>query len=631
MVLHDRPGGRRVRLPTYVVAAAIVGLIGLLAALQYRWLGQISDAERERLKATLATRAGEFAQDVDRELTRAYLLFQVDASNPGELAASIGERDDRWNATSRFPKVIKDVYFARSGDAPSIERFDPASRTLVTVPWPAALDGLRRGITSSVEETPANAGRTVFVHTITAPIAESVPAIVIPTPLFVFGGDTKLPVKLPEHTPQSAIYLLLDRDYITHEWLPALAQLHFRSGGFDYRVAVLRPSGELVYSSDPAFAPAREDRGDAFAELLQIRAQDFTSIASEVRRYTAFAATTADRGTVRDTMTTAAATAATASRLGPNISIVVQQGVSRGTAPPGSPPILRATMAKAAGWTLVVEHPAGSLELAVGQARRRNLAISMSVLGVLGLSLGFLVLSTRRAQALARQQLDFVATVSHELRTPLAVIRSAGDNLADGVVDDGARIRQYGELVRTESRRLTDLVEQILEFAGLQSGQRAIESTPVAIGDLLRDVLRTCGAAAEAAGVRTELTIADGLPAVRGDEAALRRLFQNLVVNAIKYGAGGTWVGVDARATPGHVEVSIADRGMGIALPEQARIFEPFYRAPEVVQAQIPGAGLGLGVVSRIVAAHGGRISVKSAPRAGSTFTVALPAANGQP
>jgi signal transduction histidine kinase len=625
MVLRDR---RSRRVPTYAVAVAILGLIGLLATLQYRWLGQISDAERDRLKSTLAAHAGEFAQDVDRELTRAYLLFQIDASsNSADLAVSLGERYDRWNATARFPKLIKDVYFARSGDAASIERFDPAKRALIAVPWPDSLRDLRRGISSNIDDTPPVKGRTVFVHTITAPIAESVPAVVIPTPLFAFSGSANVPPKLPEHAPLSAVYLLLDRGYITHELLPALTQQHFRSGGFDYQVAVLRGSGELVYSSDAAFAPSRDDRGDASAELLQVRAQDFTSVASEVRRYTAFAATTADSRTVRDTMTTAAATAAMSSRLGPNVSIVVQQGVTGGTGPSGSPPILRATMVKAAGWKLVVEHPSGSLERAVGQARRRNLAISMSVLGVLGASLGFLVVTTRRAQDLARRQIDFVATVSHELRTPLAVIRSAADNLADGVIDDGARIREYGELMRTEGRRLSDLVEQILVFAGLQSGPRAIATAPIVIGELLRDVIAACEPAAAAAGVRIEPNVAGGLPAVRGDADALRRVFQNLVGNAIKYGADGKWVGVDARAAGDGVEVSVSDRGIGIPPSEQAKIFEPFYRAPEVVHAQIQGAGLGLSLVSRIVAAHGGRISVKSAPGAGSTFAVVLPAA----
>jgi signal transduction histidine kinase len=277
----------------------------------------------------------------------------------------------------------------------------------------------------------------------------------------------------------------------------------------------------------------------------------------------------------------------------------------------------------------MVKHPSGSLEQAVNAARRRNLLVSTSILGILGISVGFLVVSTRRAQDLARQQLEFVATVSHELRTPLAVIRSAADNLADGVVNDEARIRQYGELVRREGVRLTDLVEQILEFAGLQSGQRRMTARPVAIAPLLREVIGASGDSARAAGVTIELSADDHLPAAAGDESALRRVFQNLVSNAVKYGADAGWVGVRARVSGGQVEISVSDRGIGIAAADQPRIFDPFYRAPGVVAAQIQGAGLGLSLVKRIVDAHGGRVTVRSAPGEGSTFTVLLPTHNG--
>jgi len=219
--------------------------------------------------------------------------------------------------------------------------------------------------------------------------------------------------------------------------------------------------------------------------------------------------------------------------------------------------------------------------------------------------------------------------VSHELRTPLAVIRSAADNLADGVVGGDERVREYGQLVRREGLRLTDLVEQVLEFAGLQSGQRTAARHPVTIAAVLREAIGAAQLAAETAGIRVELAIADGLPAVAGDEAALRRVFVNLIGNAVKYGAQAGWVGVRASASGGRVEIAVSDRGIGIAAVEQTKIFEPFYRTPDVVAAQIQGAGLGLSLVKRIVEAHGGAIAVESAPGQGSTFTVTLPAMTG--
>ena len=245
--------------------------------------------------------------------------------------------------------------------------------------------------------------------------------------------------------------------------------------------------------------------------------------------------------------------------------------------------------------------------------------------------MALLLLATRRAQRLAQQQMEFVATVSHELRTPLAVIRSAAENLADGIVEDGPQVRKYGELVRGEGRRLTDMVEQILEFSGIQSGERRLNAVAVPIGPLVRDVVDASASLATAARIDLEQDLPDDLPPVLGDEPALRRVFQNLLANAIKYGAAGGWIRVDVRRQGNDVLVTVADRGIGIDPSEHERIFDPFYRAAAVVEAQIQGAGLGLSLVKRIVEAHGGAISVRSAPAAGAAFTVRLPIASAKP
>jgi signal transduction histidine kinase len=226
--------------------------------------------------------------------------------------------------------------------------------------------------------------------------------------------------------------------------------------------------------------------------------------------------------------------------------------------------------------------------------------------------------------------MEFVATVSHELRTPLAVVRAAGDNLADGVIRDDDQVRKYGELVRSEGRRLTEMVEQILEFAGIHSGQRTLNIAPVRIDALMERVLQDCAPLIERAGLEVQVDIPPDLPPGAGDEPALRRVFQNLVGNAVKYGAGGGWIGIDARRFGDEVSITISDRGIGIAPGDQERIFEPFYRAADVVDAQVQGAGLGLSLVQRIVRAHGGRAVVKSAKAAGSQFTIHLPAGREQ-
>jgi len=366
--------------------------------------------------------------------------------------------------------------------------------------------------------------------------------------------------------------------------------------------------------------------------------QDFGGIVSEVRRFTS----TFTAGPLQGTGTSTTISehfvlppdqgSALAMRDGGPVSIYVRE---KGALPPLAVPTgaaaARPTATGSAHWTLLVKHPSGSLEAAVNAARRRNLIISSSILSVLGASVALLVLSTRRAQQLAHQQMEFVAAVSHELRTPLAVIRSAAENLADGVVKDDEQIRKYGDLVRNEGRRLTEMVEQILEFAGIESGQRAFVLRPVAVPSMLHDIVDSSQSLIRTAGIRIEFALAEHLSPVLGDEAALRRVFENLIGNAIKYGESGGWIGIRASQAGRDVQVTIADRGIGIAAAEQSRIFEPFYRAPDVIAARIQGAGLGLSLVQRMVQAHGGRITVMSDPGKGSEFTVSLPAASEEP
>jgi signal transduction histidine kinase len=613
------------RPPLFVLTIGLLGLILLLATLQYVGLGRISEAERERLRATLSARTFEFAQDFDREVTRAYLLFQTEpATHDRDAASSIAARYDRWNATSAYPKLLKDFYVATpEAGGLKLQRFDLASRTLAPSDWPESMADWR---TRLLDAEPHPEGRTgLVIRRLPAPIWDAVPALVVPAPMFFVSER----VGTPSLTPPEFAYTLLtfDVDYIKHELLPLLAQRHFRKAGdaSEYQVAVVdvTGAGSLVYQSTAAYRPQKTDLGDASATLFQVRTQDFGAVAAEVRRFTTFTAAT-ER--IEQIERHGRLPGRPGVRSPTQLSIVVQQGTtSTETSRGGVSGWGRATPA-APRWQIVVKHPAGSLEAFVGTTRRRNLIVSTSILGVLAASMALLIVSTRRSQELARQQLEFVAGVSHELRTPLAVIRSAGENLADGVVRDDAQIRKYGELVRAEGRRLSEMVEQILEFAGIQSGQRGFARRPVSVEGVVEDVLSASQALIDEAKIRVEVDIPADLPPVAGDEAALRRVVQNLIGNAIKYGAEGGWIGIRARLVGSQVAVTVSDKGIGIAPAEHARIFEPFYRATDVIAARIQGAGLGLSLVQRIVEGHGGRITVKSAPGAGSEFTVTLPA-----
>jgi signal transduction histidine kinase len=648
----------RVRLPLGVIAAALFGLLVVLAMLQYRWMGQVSDADRDQRRMRLAHDAAEFAQDFDRELARAYLLFQGEpmAEHTSEdLAARFARRYEHWQSTSAFPRLLSDVYvFSQSDDGTTeLRRFDPAARRFENAEWPSSMSDWREQIGSQAQQQNDPGRGTIFVRRIAPVIWERVPALVVPSPMFFFatavkpGATGAALVDLAKSMSSgvavnpSVAYsiLVIDKDYVTREMLPALARRHFGQRGdvegvseasdlpLDFKVAVVarsEPDASPLFQSTTTFAPAYDAKADASVDLFQIRTQDFTALVSEVRKFTAVAQHHIGAiGSPPNRIVTE----------GPRpLSLMIQQGSGPGTAGARAATTTRLTATGVSPlWRLIVTHPSGSLEQAVSAARLRNLVVSFSILAILGASMGLLVLTTRRSQRLAQQQMEFVATVSHELRTPLAVIRSAAENLADGVVEDEEKIRRYGELMRSEGRRLTEMVEQILEIAGIQSGQRGFALRPVPVEPLVRDIVSSCSSLIERAGVTVEIDVPATLPAVLGDEPALRRVFQNLVDNAIKYGASGGWIRIAARAAGGNVMVSVADRGIGIDPAEQSRIFEPFYRAADVVAAQTQGAGLGLSLVQRIVAAHGGGVTVKSAPRSGSEFIVQLPAARNEP
>ena len=648
------------RLPPFLVAGAMLGLIALLATLQYRWLGRISDAERERMTATLTARANAFAQDFDRELTLAYMLFQVEPVLPGgsseqSLPASLASRYERWQATARYPKLIQELYVATSeaGGPARLERFNAAAQALEAAGWPDTLRPIRTQVDQAREEKSDNG--MMVVRTLAPALWEQVPAIVVPstpTPLMLLSTTARhAAARLSPSASMSYIVLVLDRRVMTGEIFPALTAHHFgeRADAIRYQLAVVDTGGAApVYQSSPAFSPAASAKSDASADLFQVRPQEFPQVAADVRRFAALALP-AGAAASGQTLTTfslpvdrhalaAGERARAGASSGSAARVIVQEsrapslvvGEASGLRDRTYVTAVAGTRSNPAKWRLLIKHPAGSLEAAVDSARRRNLLVSMGILGVLAASMVLMVAAMRRSHELARQQMEFVAAVSHELRTPLAVVRSAGDNLAEGVVHDEDQVRKYGELVRAEGRRLTEMVEQILEFAGIHSGQRTLHVAPVRVEALIDGVLRASASLIESAHLDVQIDIPADLPPVAGDESALRRVFQNLIGNAIKYGAEGGWIGIDAGRAGTEVRVTVSDRGIGIAPADQERIFEPFYRAADVVAAQVQGAGLGLSLVQRIVHAHGGRIVVTSAKAAGSQFSVFLPSGSEQ-
>jgi len=284
-------------------------------------------------------------------------------------------------------------------------------------------------------------------------------------------------------------------------------------------------------------------------------------------------------------------------------------------------------------WQVVINHRAGSLDAAVARVRGRSLIVSFGILSLLAVSMVFIIIVSRRAQRLARKQMDFVAGVSHEFRTPLAVIHAVSENLADGLITDKHQIEQCGTVIRNDVRRLSGMVEQVLEFAGASRGKTLYQPQPVDLKEVIDTALAGNPSLESGAGWRVEREIEPDLPPVLADPAALTSAVRNIIDNAVKYGGDNHWIGIKANTRANdhspRVEITVADQGIGIPEADLPHIFDPFYRGREVVAAQVHGNGLGLSLVKNILDAHGGTISVTSVPGKGSAFTLSLPAANG--
>ncbi len=230
---------------------------------------------------------------------------------------------------------------------------------------------------------------------------------------------------------------------------------------------------------------------------------------------------------------------------------------------------------------------------------------------------------------------DFIANVSHELRTPLTSIQGYAETLLDSTPENGAPTREFLEIIRKNSSRMSRLTEDLLTLARVESGETRFDVEPVPPAELLHDAEESFREIARNHGI--ELQIQDSLPngdppiqnlrSVLADREAVHQVFSNLIDNALKYGPSGGRIVLGARAVPHAVEFFVKDFGAGIASEHLPRLFERFYRVDKARSRESGGTGLGLAIAKHIMLAHGGSIRAESELAHGSTFLFTLPTA----
>jgi heavy metal sensor kinase len=239
------------------------------------------------------------------------------------------------------------------------------------------------------------------------------------------------------------------------------------------------------------------------------------------------------------------------------------------------------------------------------------------------------VLSASFNELLSRLDLSFesmrrfVADASHELRTPLSIIRGEAD-VALSQERAAAEYRESLAIILDESRRLSRLVDDLLNLARADAGRLKLQSEEFYLNDLLAECCRSAQSLAAARGIALECRPAEDAP-FRGDEELLRRLVMNLLDNAIRYTPPGGQVSAALEAQDSELRIRIADTGVGIAPDAAPHVFERFYRADIARSRQNGGFGLGLAIVKWIAESHHGEVALVTTPGAGSTFTVTLP------
>ncbi|PYT01853.1 MAG: hypothetical protein DMF63_03175 [Acidobacteria bacterium] len=595
-----------------LLIVGVIGLLTLFLGLQYMWLTEVSEATRERMHKRVETDANRFAEDFDREMQAAYYNFQTPASVWRDSAwDEFSARYDFWKQKTLYPELIRGIYFfGKDADAKPL-KYDPDKREFFPTDADAALAEIRDRYSKDPKSGPVYDDAFAMV----VPIYEGdkrmdhvmIRRVAIPRS---GGGGSPPMVTMPDRF--GSLIVLLDEPTIKQHILPDLVQKYFPEG--DFKVDVVNRSDQPVFGKNDITG------SDATAKMFDMSPNNLMFFG--IREPSPRTAEDHRAGVVIDQRVETHTFDRTEAEGAKTFNLELRT--------PPENARLRTSMIASTGtenepWKLRVQHASGSIDAFVSGERNKSFLIGLGVYLLLVGGIVAILLSAMRSRAFARRQIDFVSSVSHEFRTPLAVIYTAGENLADGVAKENDQVSRYGELIKGEGKKLSAMVEQILEFAGANSGKQKYRFSSTDVEGVVHDALHECQPLIDSGGFTVETDLQTGLPPIDADRVALSSAVQNLIANSVKYANGSKWIKITAKNGGGRVKIAVEDKGIGISSDDLRQIFEPFYRAKQVVDAQISGNGLGLNLVKKIVEAHAGKVSVESTPGIGSVFTIDLP------
>jgi two-component system sensor histidine kinase ResE len=232
---------------------------------------------------------------------------------------------------------------------------------------------------------------------------------------------------------------------------------------------------------------------------------------------------------------------------------------------------------------------------------------------------------SQRVLASHKSQRDFVANVSHEFKTPLTSIQGFAQALQDGTANTAQSRRHAADVIQQQAERLHSMAVDLLDLARLDAGTFDLQITSMDIKPLLAGIVEKFSPMAESAGVSIQVICGDA-PSIKGDGDRLAQVFSNLIDNALKFTPAGGQILISTKRNASMLDIIVTDTGKGISPEDLPHLFERFYRADRArTGGARQGTGLGLAIAQEIVSAHGGKITVRSEPGAGSIFIVSLP------
>jgi signal transduction histidine kinase len=241
-------------------------------------------------------------------------------------------------------------------------------------------------------------------------------------------------------------------------------------------------------------------------------------------------------------------------------------------------------------------------------------------------ALFFIFITTRREQELVQRQNDFLANVTHELKTPVSVMQAAGENLADGRVQDPSRLQSYGDHIYSESIRLGRMIDNLLNVAKADASEFQINPELISLNETVQSFLEEHRSyITKTRGFTLKTSISDDVPKIKADKKSLETILENLLSNVIKYSREQKFMGIYLLTKKSEVILKVEDHGIGLSEAEKNQIFKKFYRVENSMTAKTKGHGLGLSIVKNLVSLNGGTIQVKSKKGEGSIFIINFP------